>query len=93
MNFLLDTNACIALINGHPPSVRVKFQKATEKGSKVYVSSIAAFEHGVAKSMEHTMITVVFAGADLCKLFIGRWHQASNGTGPSVPSRRVTTPL
>lgn len=52
MNYLLDTNACIALINGKPASVRTKFQTATDKGAKIFVSSIAAFElwYGVAKS-------------------------------------------
>jgi len=53
VNYLLDTNACIALLNGKPPSVRVKFQTATEKGVKAFVSSIAAFElwYGVATSL------------------------------------------
>jgi tRNA(fMet)-specific endonuclease VapC len=52
VNYLLDTNTCIALINGKPPSVRVKFQTATAKGAKAFVSSVAAFElwYGVAKS-------------------------------------------
>ena len=52
MNYLLDTNACIALINGNPPSVRAKFRKATNLGGQVFVSSIALFElwYGVAKS-------------------------------------------
>ena len=52
MNYLLDTNACIALINGNPPSVRAKFRKATDLGGQVFVSSIALFElwYGVAKS-------------------------------------------
>jgi tRNA(fMet)-specific endonuclease VapC len=52
VNYLLDTNACIALINGNPPSVRAKFRKATNLGGQVFVSSIALFElwHGVAKS-------------------------------------------
>jgi tRNA(fMet)-specific endonuclease VapC len=52
VNYLLDTNACIALINGKPASVRTKFQKATDKGAQIFVSSIAAFElwYGVAKS-------------------------------------------
>lgn len=52
MNYLLDTNACIALINGKPPSVRNKFQKATDAGAQVFVSSVALFElwYGVAKS-------------------------------------------
>jgi tRNA(fMet)-specific endonuclease VapC len=52
MNYLLDTNACIALINGKPPLVRAKFQKAADAGAQVFVSSIALFElwYGVAKS-------------------------------------------
>ena len=52
MNYLLDTTACIALINGNPPTVRAKFRKATDLGGQVFVSSIALFElwYGVAKS-------------------------------------------
>jgi tRNA(fMet)-specific endonuclease VapC len=52
VNYLLDTNACIALINGKPPAVRAKFQKASDAGAQVFVSSIALFElwYGVAKS-------------------------------------------
>jgi len=52
VNYLLDTNACIALINGNPPSVRAKFRKATDLGGQVFVSSIALFElwYGVGKS-------------------------------------------
>jgi tRNA(fMet)-specific endonuclease VapC len=52
VNYLLDTNACIALINGKPPSVRAKFQKAADAGAQVFVSSVALFElwYGVAKS-------------------------------------------
>ena len=52
MNYLLDTNACIALINAKTPSVRVRFQKALAQDAKVLVSSVVAFElwYGVAKS-------------------------------------------
>jgi tRNA(fMet)-specific endonuclease VapC len=52
VNYLLDTNACIALIHGKPPSVRAKFQKAADAGAQVFVSSVALFElwYGVAKS-------------------------------------------
>ncbi len=52
MDYLLDTNACIALINGDPPTVRTCLQKATAGGSHVLISSIAVFElwYGVAKS-------------------------------------------
>ena len=52
MDYLLDTNACIALINDHPATVRARVQKAVTTGAHVLVSSIATFElwYGVAKS-------------------------------------------
>jgi tRNA(fMet)-specific endonuclease VapC len=52
VNYLLDTNACIALINDKPMSVRFRFQKAIAVGSQIFVSSVATFElwYGVRKS-------------------------------------------
>jgi len=52
LNYLLDTNACIALINGKPISVRHRFQKAIEAGAQVNASTVAVFElwYGVEKS-------------------------------------------
>ena len=52
MDYLLDTNACIALINGAPASVRTRLQKATGGGQQVWVSAVVTFElwYGVAKS-------------------------------------------
>jgi tRNA(fMet)-specific endonuclease VapC len=52
VDYLLDTNVCIALINGQPATVRVRMQKATATGDHVLVSSVATFElwYGVAKS-------------------------------------------
>ncbi len=52
MDYLLDTNACIALINGHPAAVRARMERATAGGGQVLVSSIAVFElwYGVGKS-------------------------------------------
>lgn len=52
MTYLLDTDVCIALINGKPSSVRVRFQKALDAGAQVLVPAVAAFElwYGVAKS-------------------------------------------
>jgi tRNA(fMet)-specific endonuclease VapC len=52
MDYLLDTNACIALINGQPAAVRTRLQKADAAGARVLISSIAVFElwYGVAKS-------------------------------------------
>ena len=50
--YLLDTNACIALINGTESSVRRRFQRAVERDSMILLSSVVAFElwYGVAKS-------------------------------------------
>jgi tRNA(fMet)-specific endonuclease VapC len=52
VDYLLDTNACIALINGQPATVRARLHKATAGGDHVLVSSIAVFElwYGVGKS-------------------------------------------
>lgn len=52
MSYLLDTNACIALMNGAPVSVRSRFEKAIRGDFQVYISSVVAFElwYGIAKS-------------------------------------------
>jgi tRNA(fMet)-specific endonuclease VapC len=52
VNYLLDTNACIALMNGAPVAVRSRFDRAIRGDFKVYISSIVAFElwFGIAKS-------------------------------------------
>jgi len=52
MNYLLDTNACIALINGKSPALRTRFNKVLDEEAKVMVPSVVAFElwYGIAKS-------------------------------------------
>jgi len=52
MPFLLDTNACIALINGTEKAVRDRFNDACAANEPIGVSSIAEFElwYGVSKS-------------------------------------------
>jgi tRNA(fMet)-specific endonuclease VapC len=52
VSYLLDTNACIALINGSPASVRSHFQKATASDAQIYIPAVVTFElwYGVAKS-------------------------------------------
>jgi tRNA(fMet)-specific endonuclease VapC len=52
MRFLLDTNACIAIINGKPTAVRERVQKELRAGAEIQLSSIALFElwYGVSKS-------------------------------------------
>jgi tRNA(fMet)-specific endonuclease VapC len=68
LNYLLDTNACIGLINGKPVAVRARFQKAVQAGASIYVPSVAAFElwYGVAKSARAeanaVLVETFFAG-------------------------------
>jgi tRNA(fMet)-specific endonuclease VapC len=52
VNYLLDTNACIALMNGAPDAVRIQFDRAVRADSRIYISSVVAFElwYGIAKS-------------------------------------------
>ena len=52
MKYSLDTNACVALINGKPSSVRGRLQKALAGGAEVFVSTVVVFElwYGVSKS-------------------------------------------
>jgi tRNA(fMet)-specific endonuclease VapC len=68
VTYLLDTNACIALIKGKPPAVRRRFQKALDAGAQALVSSVVAFElwYGVTKSAHQELnarkVEVFFAG-------------------------------
>ena len=52
MSYLLDTNACIAIINGSPQRVRLRLEQAVKRGDDVAVPAVAAFElwYGAAKS-------------------------------------------
>lgn len=52
MTYLLDADACLALINGDPRRVRTRFQRASARGETIAVSAISAFElwYGAAKS-------------------------------------------
>jgi tRNA(fMet)-specific endonuclease VapC len=52
VNYLLDTNACIALINGEPIRVRRRLEKVLREEASVFVSSVVLFElwYGIEKS-------------------------------------------
>lgn len=52
MNYLLDTNAVIALLRNKPTGVRERFRAAEAAGDYLAVPSVALFElwYGVAKS-------------------------------------------
>jgi tRNA(fMet)-specific endonuclease VapC len=52
LTYLLDTNACIALINGRPDAVRRRFVRVSAAGDLIATSSVVLFElwYGAAKS-------------------------------------------
>lgn len=54
MAYLLDTNACIVLINGASDLARKRFSKAVESGEQVWVPSVSVFElwSGVMESVQ-----------------------------------------
>lgn len=67
IGYLLDTNACIVLINGTSEKARSRFSKAVQAGEEVWVGCVSVFElwYGVAKSAQteaNTMKLRVFLG-------------------------------
>lgn len=70
MNFLLDTNAVVALLRNKPAQVRERYREAGACGDYLAVSSVVLFElwYAVAKSsqvMENTERLRVFLSGDL----------------------------
>jgi len=54
MGYLLDTNACVALINRSSEPARKRFAKVVESGEQVWVGSVSVYElwYGAAKSVQ-----------------------------------------
>jgi tRNA(fMet)-specific endonuclease VapC len=52
VNYLLDTNAVIALLNNNPPGVRSRLRQVVTEGASIAVPSIVLYElwYGVARS-------------------------------------------
>ena len=52
MNYLLDTNAVVALLRNRPAGVRERYREAQKSGDYLAVSSVVLFElwYGVEKS-------------------------------------------
>jgi tRNA(fMet)-specific endonuclease VapC len=66
VSYLLDTNACIALINGKPLPVRRRFEEASEGSARIATSSVVMFElwYGVGRSARP------YANADRLAVFL-----------------------
>jgi tRNA(fMet)-specific endonuclease VapC len=70
MNYLLDTNAVVALLRSRPAGVRERYRKAEKSGDYLAVSSVVLFElwYGVEKSgrvQENTERLRVLLSGDL----------------------------
>jgi tRNA(fMet)-specific endonuclease VapC len=52
MDYLLDTNACVAILRNRPPTVRKHADRAIAEGARLVISSIALHElwYGTFKS-------------------------------------------
>ena len=52
MNYLLDTNAVIALLKNNPPGVRNRLRRVVSEGALIGVPSVVLYElwYGVARS-------------------------------------------
>jgi tRNA(fMet)-specific endonuclease VapC len=68
LKFLLDTNVCIATINGKSPLVEKRLMEELAAEAQLFVSTVTAFElwYGVAKSARRPantqQLTAFFAG-------------------------------
>ncbi len=69
MNYLLDTNVCIALLNETSPQIEARVLKELRANSLLSVSSVSAFElwYGVAKSARRQ------SNAQKLTAFLGSW--------------------
>jgi tRNA(fMet)-specific endonuclease VapC len=54
VNYILDLNACIALLNNDPPTVRERLRSALDEDSRVIISAISLYElwYGVARASQ-----------------------------------------
>jgi len=69
LRYLLDTNVCIALINGKSPQIENRAVAELTAGATLFVSSVAVFElwYGVAKSTRRPASTAKLSA------FLANW--------------------
>lgn len=90
MAYLLDTNACIVLINGTSDAARKRFSRTLELGEQVYVPSVSVFElwSGVLKSARTD------ANTRRLKLFLeGQVHVLEFGEGDARNAAEIRNAL
>lgn len=84
MNYLLDTNAVIALLKNHPPGVRNRLRRVVSEGASIAVSSVVLYElwYGVARSArrrENAERLRVFLSGDIDIVPFDEEHSAAAG--------------
>jgi tRNA(fMet)-specific endonuclease VapC len=96
VNYLLDTNAVVALLRDKPPAVRERFRAAELAGDYLAVSSAVLFElwYGVEKSThvsENTERLRVFLSGDLDVLAFDDEDAKSAGRVRATVEKNGTT--
>jgi tRNA(fMet)-specific endonuclease VapC len=93
VSYLLDTNICIALINGTSNQVRNHYIQATNRNAKLFTSPIVAHElwYGVAKSdriPQNANRLATFLGRDVVLLdYSGRDAQSAGEIRAELEAR------
>jgi tRNA(fMet)-specific endonuclease VapC len=91
-DYLLDTNACIALNKGTPAAVRARFNNAVRSGAQIWVSTMVLFElwYGVMKSArpkENAEDLQVFLGGPVRLLSFEAGDAREAGNVRAAPER------
>jgi len=83
LNYLLDTNTCIALIKDDPRAVRLRYEAVRSAGAQIFVPTIVFHElwYGVEKSARRDTnahaVQTFFSGASILLPFDMRDSQVS----------------
>ena|SRR5438874_2411744 len=98
MNYLLETNACIAIINDRPDAVRLRYLKVLDGGAQVWASSVVAFElwYAVAKRSRAKIIRTLSTPQPWSTTSSAKRTPHPSGCTrlckPDYPRRRCATP-
>jgi tRNA(fMet)-specific endonuclease VapC len=89
IEYCLDTNACIALINGSSIPVRARFKAAIDEGSVMCVSTVVLHElwYGVSKSSRRESNTARLQAFLTGPFEILEWDHADARAAGEVRSR------
>jgi tRNA(fMet)-specific endonuclease VapC len=99
VSYLLDTNVCIALINGKSDQVRQHYAQATRRNAELFTSPIVAHElwYGVAKSdrvPQNSNRLATFLGRDVVLLgYTNQDARSWNGRARGLANMTRSSPV